>query len=245
VASSSELLDRALAEDWYHTMELAPGAVTRGWVDLRSVAPRLLPDVSGLRALDVGTFDGFWAFALERAGAREVVATDLPSVEETEIPPPHRQAVLAELDGLQLGRRFAMAAELLGSQVRREESAIHDLDAGRLGGSFDFAVVSDLLLHLRDPVGGLEAVRGVLRPGGRVLVTEQINLWLTLAHPRLPVAKLDAAGTHFNWWEANPPCLRGWLELAGFERPHRRRYYRLSPRGHRGLWHLALEARRG
>jgi hypothetical protein len=129
--------------------------------------------------------------------------------------------------------------------VRREESPIHDLDAEQLGGTFDFALVSDLLLHLRDPVGGLEAVRGVLAPGGRVLVTEQINLWLALAHPRMPVAKMDAVGTLFNWWEGNPRCLRGWLELAGFARPHRRRYYRLSPRGYRGLWHLALEARRG
>jgi SAM-dependent methyltransferase len=245
VAVSEKRLEEALGEDWYHTIELAPGAVTRGWVDLRRIAPKLLPDLSGLRALDVGTFDGFWAFAMERAGAREVVATDLPSVQATEFPPPHRGRLLAELDGLQLGRRFAIAAELLGSGVRREESAIHDLDVERLGGPFDYALVSDLLLHLRDPVGGLQAVRGVLRPDGRLLVTEQINLLLTVLHPRMPVAKLEARETLFNWWEGNPRCLGTWLWLAGFERPHRRRYYRLSPRGYRGLWHLALEARRG
>jgi 2-polyprenyl-3-methyl-5-hydroxy-6-metoxy-1,4-benzoquinol methylase len=245
VAVSQELLDRALAEDWYHTIELAPGSVTRGWVDLRKVAPRLLPDLAGLRTLDVGTFDGFWAFAMERAGAAEVVATDLASPDEIQVPPLHRHLVGSELAELEIGRRFGMAAELLGSGVRRLESSIHDLDAAALGGPFDYVVVSDVLLHLRDPVGGLEAVRGVLAAGGRVLVAEQINLLLTLLHPRLPVAKMDARGTRFNWWEANPRCLRAWLEIAGFERPHRSRYYRLSPRGHRGLWHLALEARRG
>jgi SAM-dependent methyltransferase len=243
-APAHGLLAKALSEDWYHTMELAPGAVTRGWIDLRPVAGKLVGDLSGLRALDVGTFDGFWAFTMERAGARQVVATDLPSVEDIQIPPPHRPRVLAQLGGLRLGRRFSLAAELLGSAVRRVESSIHDLDAERLGGPFDFVLVSDVLLHVRDPVGGLEAVHRVLEPGGRLLLAEQINLLLAVLHPRLPVAKMDAPGTPFNWWEANPRCLRDWLLLAGFTRPHRRRWFRVSPVGHRGLWHVALEARR-
>ena len=176
------------------------------------------------------------------------MATDLPSIEATQFPPLQRPALLAEIGDLELGRRFGWAAELLDSRVRREEYAIHDLDPDRLGGPFDFVVVSDLLIHLRDPVGGLEAVRGVLKPGGRLLVTEQTNLWLTIAHRRMPVAKFDAKATHFNWWEGNPACLAAWLELAGFESPHRRRRYRLTTRTNRGLgrglWHLALEARR-
>ena len=69
------LIASALGREWYHTIEIAPGVRTPGLVDLRSVAPRVLPDdLSGVRALDVGTFDGFWAFELERRRAAEVVA---------------------------------------------------------------------------------------------------------------------------------------------------------------------------
>ena len=34
-------------------------------------------DLSGLRCLDVGTMDGFWAFEMERRGAASVTAIDL------------------------------------------------------------------------------------------------------------------------------------------------------------------------
>ena len=61
----------------YHTLELAPGILTEGKIDLRQTAAKILPDdLRGRRALDVGTFDGFWAFELEKRGA-EVVAIDI------------------------------------------------------------------------------------------------------------------------------------------------------------------------
>ena len=53
--------------------------VTPGWFDTRAVAPKLpFPERStGKRCLDIGTFDGFWAFEMERRGADEVLAIDL------------------------------------------------------------------------------------------------------------------------------------------------------------------------
>ncbi len=56
--------------DWYHTQELAPGLVTPGMFDLRPYVDRygIPADLSGKRVLDVGTFEGFWAFELERRG---------------------------------------------------------------------------------------------------------------------------------------------------------------------------------
>lgn len=59
-------------------MELAPGVVTSGWFDLRPIVDRMpWPDVRGKRCLDIGTYDGFLAFELERRGAAEVVCTDV------------------------------------------------------------------------------------------------------------------------------------------------------------------------
>lgn len=57
---------------WYHRIELLPGLVTPGTNDSPEVLRRLdLPeDCSGLRILDFGTRDGFFAFECERCGER-------------------------------------------------------------------------------------------------------------------------------------------------------------------------------
>jgi hypothetical protein len=125
------------------------------------------------------------------------------------------------------------------------ESRIGELDAARLGGAVDLALIGDLLLHLRDPVGGLESVHDVLVPAGRVLLVEQFNLTLTALHPRKASASFQARSTDFNWWEANLRCLEDWLALAGFEAPHRRHFFRLRAAKPQDRWHVVLEARRG
>ena len=64
---------------WYHTIDLPDGTATPGWFDTR-VSPGEVDwprSLRGGRALDVGTFDGFWAFELERRGAAEVIALDV------------------------------------------------------------------------------------------------------------------------------------------------------------------------
>lgn len=235
-------LRRALEQPWYHTIELAPGAVTSGAVDLRSVAPRLLPgDLHGRRALDVGTFDGFWAFELHRRGA-EVVATDLDSFDAAEWPPQNRERLAREAGDRVPGERFHLAASLVGADVTRIECSIYDLDAGALGGPFDYAVVGDLLLHLRDPVGGLERLRSVLAPGGRLLLVEQVDPALSVLRPRSPSASFQAHRTDYNWWEANLAGLKAWLRTAGFASVRRRAIFRLDAVGAQRRWHAALEA---
>src|SRR4029450_2264672 len=62
---------------WYPPTGPAPGVVTPGHFDIRPVVDRLpWPDVLGKRCLDVGTYDGFLTFELERRGAEEGVATE-------------------------------------------------------------------------------------------------------------------------------------------------------------------------
>lgn len=55
-------------------------------------------------------------------------------------------------------------------------------------GTFDFAFIGSLLLHLRNPVDALNAIRGVLRPGGRLMSNNPISLPLTVERPFWPAA---------------------------------------------------------
>src|SRR3954454_12317312 len=224
---------------WYHTIELAPGVVTPGHVDLRGLPDAVLPATLSGRALDVGTFDGFWAFELERRGASEVVALDVPALGEAEWPPANRErleAAARDMD-LELGRGFRIAAEALGSAVRRVEVNVYDLDAAAIGGPVDFAFLGAMLLHVRDPVRALEAVRGVLAAEGRLTILEPIDPWLSLLAPRRPAARFQATETDFNWWAANVACLEAWLRAAGFAHVARGGLHRAA-----GLTNCAVSA---
>jgi len=231
-----------VSELWYHTIDL-PSGPTAGAVDLRKIAPKVLPQrLDGARALDVGTFDGFWAFELEKRGAADVVGTDLDRFDEAHWPRQNAAALAQEARDRGPGERFGLARQALSSSVRRVVTSVEDLTADKLGGPVDYAVMGDLLLHLRDPVGGLERVHDVLKPGGRLLTLEQVNVPLTLLRPRRAAGSFQARATKMNWWEPNLRALQDWLAIAGFASSRIRRVYRLDARGPQAKWHVALES---
>jgi tRNA (mo5U34)-methyltransferase len=185
---------RAVAgHDWWHTIEVAPGVVTPGSWDHRSNVARIPwpPTLTGLRCLDVGTMDGFWAFELERRGAGEVVAVDLPD--------PAREG------------RFRVAAELLGSRAEYRFRDVYDLDPA-VDGVFDVVFVGYVLELVANPLRALESLRAVCRR--HLLVLETLSLPLNLLPA--PLARLDARRDGSEFFVFNR---RGWgkaLELAGF-----------------------------
>lgn len=211
----------ALAENrvWYHTIDLAPGMTTPGQIDLRGLAANLLPeDMSGLRALDVGAFDGFWSFEMERRGA-EVVAIDVDKIEAAEWPPISRarlESTAAEWE-IELGKGFRLAADALGSQARRVVCNVYDLTPERIGGPVDVAFCGAILLHLRNPVAALERIWGSLKPGGEMRLLEPFSARLTLTSPRRPAASFQAHESDFNWWVPNLAGIAAWLRAARFE----------------------------
>jgi tRNA (mo5U34)-methyltransferase len=207
------LRDRAAALDWYHTIELAPGVVTAGEYDLRPVVGRLPLDVRGARALDVGTHDGFYAFELERRGAREVVAIDLERPSEWDWParPP---AALAAAGAVAEQRKaaFSLAREARSSAVELRYVSVYDLDPAEHG-TFDLAVIGTLLLHLRDPIGALRAIRRVARA---VVVNDVVSLPLSVRWPRTPHLRLLAREGLPFWWIPNRAALVRYVEAAGW-----------------------------
>lgn len=202
---------------WYHTLDVAPGVVTPGWFDLRPIADRLpWPDVRGKRCLDIGTFDGFLAFELERRGATEVVATDLTSHEDWDWPPVMRgrgARAMAEIAG-EKGRGFEVARELLGSSVDRILVSVYDLDPD-VHGRFDVVVCGSLLLHLRDPLRALERIRAVCT--GHLMSSEEIDLPLTVLQPRRAALRFDGLSDLFQWTVPNVAAHRRMLEATGFD----------------------------
>lgn len=202
---------------WYHCLDLAPGVSTPGWFDLRPIVSRLpWPDVRGKRCLDVGTSDGFLAFELERRGAGEVVAVDVGRHSdwdwEVHIGALGRE-YLDHVAGPTPAQGFRVARELLGSSVRLEQMTVYELSPERLG-RFEVVVCGSLLLHLRDPLRALAAIRSVC--AGQLLCTNQIDLVRSLAHPHQPLARLDGTSGVTQWWIPNAEAHRQMLRAAGF-----------------------------
>jgi tRNA (mo5U34)-methyltransferase len=203
---------------WYHSIEVAPGVVTPGMFDLRPIVEKMpWPEVRGLRVLDVGTSDGFLAFELERRGAAEVVAVDIPSHERWDFELDNRDQgpeFLRHVAGPTTSLGFRLAHELLGSSVRLQHISVYDLSPDAVG-EFDVVVCGTLLLHLRDPFAALEAIRSVCR--GHFLCTNQIELGLSVLFPRRPVARLDGTSRLIQWWLPNAAGHRQMLRAAGFD----------------------------
>jgi tRNA (mo5U34)-methyltransferase len=231
---------------WYHTIDVLPGVVTPGWFDLRPIVEELpWPDVRGKRCLDIGTFDGFLAFELERRGAAEVVAVDCEDHLQWDWPPDYRAQGLPRdpaFTGPPKGAGFRLIAEMMQSRVDWRPINIYDLDPADLG-TFDVVVCGSLLLHLRDPLRALEAVRGVT--GGVLLSAEQIELGLTLLARQRPLYTLKGSGGACQWFNFNAAGHERLLYAAGFEverrsRPYTERY-NLHPERATGLRRRARE----
>jgi tRNA (mo5U34)-methyltransferase len=202
---------------WYHTIDVAPGVETPGWFDLRPIVGRLpWPDVRGKRCLDVGTYDGFLAFELERRGASEVVATDIADHEQWDWPPRVRARGVEYLRTVAgpKNRGFEVARRLIGSAARLEQVSVYDLSPDSVG-EFDVVVSGSLLLHLRDPLRALAAIRSVCR--GSFLSTNQIDVWRSLVYRRRPLVRLDGMSDLCQWWLPNAAGHRQMVRAAGFE----------------------------
>lgn len=159
---------------WYHTLELAPGVVTDGWFDLREDVKHygLPDDLSGKRVLDVGTWDGFWAFEFERRGA-EVVALDLDDERQLDWPP-RRRPPESEMRDDQRGAGFHLAHEVKQSKVQRVVKSIYFATPEEYG-QFDIVFCGSVLIHLRDQLLALERIRNLVKPGGTFISAEEYD----------------------------------------------------------------------
>lgn len=193
--------------NWYHRIEIAPGIITPGINDTPTYFSlfRFPENCQGMRVLDLGTRDGYFAFEFERRGA-EVLAIDYFPAEKT---------------------GFATAAELLGSKVIHEQANIYDITPEKHG-HFDVVLMLGLIYHLPDPMLALDICRKVCR-GQFFLETQVIDRAflksdgtftdLASLNPELvanPIMQFYPGNTlnndFTNYWAPNEACMKRMLE---------------------------------
>lgn len=187
-----------LRKGFYHSIPLPDGSVLEGIIPLAALQAREqefpIPErLDGKRVLDIGTWDGYFAFAMERRGAK-VVAID-NTEQET----------------------FRVARELLGSKADYLVQDVYELAPDR-NGQFDLVLFMGVLYHLKHPLLGLERVCAVTRDMAIVesfVTTEHVT-------GALPVLEFyetnELLGQFDNWCGPNAECLLSFCRVAGFAR---------------------------
>ncbi len=202
-------------EYWHQRIPITEDIMTPGAQDTQTMLAYVgLPeDCSGMRVLDIGTRDGFFAFEVERRGASEVIGLDNV--------PPH-------LTG------FNVAKELLNSRAEYVVDNVYNLSVAKYG-RFDLVLFFGVLYHLRHPLLAMDRIwdvcnqsallyveshmidEGLVDGDGALHRLDALNPHL-LGFPLvefLPGAML--AGDFTSKWAPNQVALRGMLESAGFD----------------------------
>lgn len=199
----SELAERvADVPFWWHSIDLG-GVVTPGFKSPELLegewAQLGLEDCAGRSVLDIGTWDGWFAFRSERAGASRVVALD--------------HFVWRERP---LGRAgFDLAHGALGSSVDAVDDDFMTMDLGALG-TFDVVLFLGVLYHLRHPLLALERLRGVTA-GSAFIESEAAVIGGLEGLAACQFFETDeCAGDPTNWWAPTAPALLGMCRAAGF-----------------------------
>jgi tRNA (mo5U34)-methyltransferase len=232
-----DVRERASQINWYHTIELASGVVTEGLFDLRPWVGRYgLPQrLDGMRVLDVGSYDGFWAFEMERRGAAEVIALDLDDEDRLDWPPRRRPE---QFRGLLRGDGFRLAKDALGSRAERVIGSIYDAGPSELG-TFDVVFCGMVLIHLRDQLLALERIARLCR--GTFISCEEFDPASGLVP--FPViryrADRDAAVV---FWQPSARTWRRMMWTAGFDDVRRHARFKVPSSEGYSVRHLVHHA---
>jgi tRNA (mo5U34)-methyltransferase len=182
---------------WYHSIELPDGGVIEGLQTLDQQRQRLrqfpIPDdLRGKRVLDVGAWDGWFSFEMERRGA-EVLAVD--SAKNT---------------------RLLEARQLLGSRIGYQIADICQLTAKGVG-TFDIVLFFGVLYHLKHPLLALENVCGMCRD--MACIESFVTDADPHSVPMMEFYETnELRGQADNWVGPNLSCLLAFCRTAGFAR---------------------------
>src|SRR5580700_5515945 len=185
---------------YYHSIELPDGRIVPGFQSIETQRERIarypIPqDLRGKRVLDIGAWDGWFSFEMERRGAT-VVAVD-SARQET----------------------FFEARRLLNSKVEYIVEDVCHLSPRDIG-YFDIVLFFGVLYHLKHPLLAIERVCELTRDFACVESLVIDDPPKPDAIPLLEFYETTELGGQFdNWCGPNTACLLGFLRSAGFVNP--------------------------
>jgi tRNA (mo5U34)-methyltransferase len=237
-------MDEESGHTWYHTIELPDGSTTPGMYDHRPLVPHygLPDDLTGKRALDIGSADGFWAFELERRGA-EVTSLDVTTFAETDFPRALRHIYTEHPLELPFRRGMEIARRRLDSSVKLVNQPVYDLDPDAIG-TFDLVHAGDILLHLRDPALALQRIRDVT--SGECLIADLFDPTLDGLGAGGGLSRFLGGWSDATWWSPALSTLTQMVADAGFDDVEVVTTYNLPPEGaSEGPWRAVIRGRAG
>jgi tRNA (mo5U34)-methyltransferase len=185
----------------YHSFRLPDGRILHGSNSIEDQESRLaafgLPEnLTGKRVLDIGPWDGYFSFEMERRGA-EVVAIDY-----------------VDLDTFRTLRRAFC------SRVTYRRMDLYELDPAR-DGMFDIVLCLGVLYHLKHPLLGLEKICAVTRDLAIVdTVVCDGEAWLEGVRPPIPYVEFyehdELGGQLDNWSGFTVNSVPALVRAAGF-----------------------------
>ncbi len=196
--------DKERAErGWWHSFELPDGTLIQGVCGVQSLKNRIeqfpIPqDLRGKRVLDIGAWDGWFSFEMERRGA-EVLAID-----NWDNP------------------RFHQAKTMLNSRVEYRQMDMYELTPERVG-RFDIVLFLGVLYHLKHPLLALERVCALTTELAAVdsFVLREEHRQGEKVDQR-PVMEFyetnEFGGQTDNWVAPSLSCLQAFCRTAGFAR---------------------------
>jgi tRNA (mo5U34)-methyltransferase len=181
---------------WYHSIELPDGTVIQGLQSIEQLRNRIaqfpIPeDLQGKRVLDIGAWDGWFSFEMERRGAHVVA-----------------------LDAME-NPKLKIARDLLNSNIEIRMGDICRISPEEYG-LFDIVLFFGVLYHVKHPALALENVCAMTKDLACIesYVTDNGDL------DAVPVLEFyegtELRGQFDNWCGPNCACLVAMSRAAGF-----------------------------
>lgn len=190
---------------WHSPIDLGHGVITKNKRTQKRFSRRLrllqIPEnLSGKRVLDVGTWDGYFAFEMEKRGA-EVLAIDVWDDDHKEI--------------------FLFSKNKTGSKIDHKKIDVHDIGPENIG-LFDIVLCAGLLYHTRYPLIALEKIRSVTKD---LLILETVAM-VPFMHENYPMIAFfpgdtEAIASGRDWKfcaGATIPWIKEALHSVGFKK---------------------------
>lgn len=154
---------------WWHRIPLTsdyttPGECPHGNESDFESRFGLPKDLTGKTVLDIGGWDGLFSFEAEKRGASEV---DMIDIYQT---PKQYKA--------NSNRPFQLAKEILKSNVLYQNHTLESYDPRLACGDliqYDLILYYGVLYHVKDPLGVVEKLTGLVKSGGTILIETTIS----------------------------------------------------------------------